>query len=87
MLENCRLIQRTILMGELAFVDKENRLFVPLVNEVWINEKTGKFVRVLANRHRVVNVKTYEFKTNFKHVRFTWQLLFSANPDTMIIME
>lgn len=86
---NHKLVRRTILMGEQAYIERDTGLlFVPLVEEVWINRKNGKFIRILANWKHRYNAKSPYFVNNFYKVKvFTWSLLFSADPDTMIIRE
>lgn len=81
-----RIVKRTILMGELAFINLEyNELFIPSVEEVWLDESTGKFTRMLVNRRHRFDAKSPYFRSNFRQVRFTWPLLFSADPATMFI--
>lgn len=83
-----RLIRRTILMAEQAFIERDTQLlFVPLVEEVWLNLRTGKFIRILANRQHRYNAKSPYFTNHFHKVPLTWKLLFSANPATMILED
>lgn len=87
-IDNHTLIQRTILMLSQAYVERgTNMLFIPLVEEVWRNDTNGTFIRILANKRRRVNAKAQYFKDNFYPVVLSWNTLFRANPDTMIITK
>jgi len=81
-----KLVYRNILMGELAYIERDtNLLFVPFVEEIWRNMKTGQHIRVLANNRHRYNVKSPYFKNHFRKVSLTWSLLFSADPKTMLL--
>lgn len=80
-----KLIKRTIRMAELAFVHRDTgELFVPLLDEVWFNKRSGKMVRILSNRRHRFNVKNPYFRDYWHPVTLTWSRLFSHDPITML---
>lgn len=81
-----KLVRRTILFGQLAFIELSTReLFVPLLDEVWLDRHTGRQHRVLSNDRHRFDVKSQYFRHNFKQVKFSWELLFMADPSTMLL--
>lgn len=82
------LVKRKILMFEQAYIERNTGLlFIPLVEEVWLNTKTGKFIRVLANNQHRYNAKSPYFVNNFRKVVASWYTLFCADPKTMVIED
>lgn len=83
-----KLIRREILFGDYAYIERDTGLlFVPLVDEVWLNLKTKRQIRILANHQHRYNVKSPYFVNYFRKVVFQWNTLFLADPQSMFIKE
>lgn len=79
-----QLVSHKLVEVTVVYMEKSTqRLFIPFVEETWLDKDSGELIQVLINEHFTVNGEQIE--QNFIKLPFRWSTIFQFNPQTLML--